>query len=140
MTTHARLQDAIIPRLAVIKQRQGETKPLDGSAEDLILSRELRHADAAGKRWYFYWPPTVAEQNSYFKHIKYDAQGGMSISMEGIVDCLVARLKTKTGAQLFSDRSVLMQSSEQKLLAIWGAIGADRSASVDALVETAAKK
>jgi hypothetical protein len=140
MTEHARLQDAIIPRLAVIKQRQTETKPLDGSAEDLFLSRELRHADAVGKRWYFYWPPTVAEQNAYFKHIKYDAQGGMSISMEGIVDCLVARLKTRDGRQLFSDRSVLMAASEQTLLAIWGAIGADRAVAMGTLVEAAEKK
>lgn len=140
MTTHARLQDALVPRLAVIKQRQAETKPLDGSAEDLILSRDLRHADVVGKRWYFYWPPTVAEQNAYFKHIKYDAQGGMSISMEGIVDCLVARLKTKDGRQLFSDRSILMAASEQTLLKIWSAIGADRSVAVSELVEAAEKK
>jgi hypothetical protein len=140
MTSHARLQDALIPRLAVLKQKQAETKPLDGSAEDLILSRELRHADAAGKRWYFYWPPTVAEQNSYFKHIKYDKDGSMSMSMEGMVDCLVSRLKTKTGAPLFADRSVLLASSEAKLMAIWNAIGADRSASVGALVEAAEKK
>ncbi len=133
--------------LAVISAvDKGEPEPPKDATADSILSfrRELKSADVDGVgRIYFYDPPTVAEREASQKHMRMDEKG-LTLSMFGMVDGVIARLKTADGRRpLFSsaDRDRLLQMPARTLMALWNALGADQAKGLDGkMVDAAAKK
>jgi len=116
----------------------------DLSLDDLFsFRRELKHADVEGLgRVYFYAPQSVAEREEYQKHIRL-SQDGISISMNGIVDGVIARVRTKDGKPLFqdADRKRLLGLSFETLTDIWNAMGGDSAKPIsEAHVATIEKK
>ena len=82
------------------------TETRNATAEDFLsIKRELKSAEVKGFGLvYYYDPPSVAERDAYEKHLRLTTDGrtsSVSISMEGIVDGIIARLKTADSRQLF---------------------------------------
>lgn len=116
----------------------------DATAEDLLggFKREKKSAEVEGVGTiYFYEPPSVAERDAYYKHLRFD-DGSVSISLEGIVDGIIARVKDVNSRPLFKQihRARLMDMPEDRLMAIWRAIGGDKMKPAGELAEAAEKK
>ena len=117
----------------------------DATAEDLLggFKRERKSAEVDGVGTiYYYDPPSVAERDAYYRHLRFE-DGGMSISLEGIVDCIIARVKGSDNRPLFKQihrARLLDEMSEERLLAIWRAIGGDNMKRAGDLAEAAEKK
>lgn len=116
----------------------------DATAEDLLggFKRERKSAEVEGVGTiYFYDPPSVAERDAYYRHLRFE-DGGISISLEGIVDGIIARVKNAESKPLFRQihRARLMDMPEDRLMAIWRAIGGDNMRSAAELAEGAEKK
>ncbi len=116
----------------------------DATAEALLgnFKRELKSAEVEGVGTiYYYEPPSVSERNAYYRHLRFE-DGGMSVSLEGIVDGIMARVKDANSKPLFRQihRNRLMEMPEARLMAIWRAIGGASVASAEDLVEAAEKK
>ena len=116
----------------------------DATAEDLLGSfkRERKSAEVDGVGTvYYYDPPSVGERDAYYRHLRFE-DGGVSISLEGIVDGIIARLKNAESKPLFKQihRARIMDMPEERLLAIWRAIGGDNMRSAGELAEAAEKK
>ncbi len=118
----------------------------DATAEDFLrnFKRERKSAEIEGVGTiYFYDPPTVAEAEAYFQHIRLD-EHGRSMSIEGIVEGIIARVKGADNKPLFRKihRSRLIdEMSVDKLLEIWRAIGGEQAyRSTGELAEAAEKK
>lgn len=133
MTTHSNLADAI----ASIKDRQKLKQQLqDVSAEDIIalaLKRELRSADVPGiGRVYYYSPQSIAERDAYMKHVRFNGKDAR-ISLEGMVDGIIARVRNKDGQPLFvqSQRDLVMKFSDEVVQAIWNALSEDQALTED---------
>src|SRR5690349_21734825 len=124
--THTNLRAAVVSVLQDVKPEA----PVSGdvSAADILkLRRELVPVDVPSVgRIYVYEPVSVAERDAYQKHMRFDGNG-LTVSMGGIVDGIIARVRDKAGRLLFkeSDRQSLLDGSAETAMAIWGAIGAD---------------
>lgn len=119
-------------RAAARERAEAKRKAMeDVSAEDILslgLKRTLVSAAIEGVgRVYYYDPPSVAEGDAYHKHIRIDGEGTMRISLEGMVDGILARLKNKDGKPLFeqSQKPKLMQMSNEVIASIWTALKAE---------------
>jgi hypothetical protein len=114
----------------------------DASATSILsLTRELKSAIAEGIGVvYFYDPPSVLEREASQKHMRFD-QKGMSISMLGVVDGVLARVRTKDGRLMFKeeDRKRLLDLPATSILEIWHAIGGEQGKLAE-LVSDAEKK
>lgn len=136
--THASLSSAVV---SVIQRK--EPAPLADATLDNILyqfQRELKSAEVEDiGRLYFYEPQSVAERDAYQKHMRYDDKG-VSISMLGIVDGIIARVRNKDGRPLFStgERDRLLNLPAERVMAIWHGIGGSSASPAD--IETAEKK
>lgn len=135
--THGSLQGAIVANIAEARQRV----VLDASADQIIalaLKRELLSVEVDGVgRVYYYSPQSVAERDAYHKHVRYDGEAAR-ISLEGMIDGIVARVRNKDGKPLFdsSQRDLLMRLSNPVIQSIWNALGNEVAVSE----EDAAKK
>lgn len=105
----------------------------DVSAEDILslaLKRELTSAEVDGVgKIYFYMPQSVAERSAYLKHVSIDPVNSVvRISVEGVVDAIIARVRNKDGKPLFdqAQRPRIMAMSSEVLGAIWNALGDER--------------
>jgi len=101
----------------------------DATAEDVLKAwkREKKSAEIEGVGTiYFYDPPTVAEAQAYFQHIRID-EHGRSMSMDGMVEGVMARVKGADSRPMFRQihRARLMDLPTEKLLEIWHAIGGE---------------
>lgn len=114
----------------------------DVSAEDILalsVKRELKSAEVEGVgKVYFYEPMTVAERDAYHKHIRADGDG-VRITMEAMVDGMMARLRNKNGKLLFEahHRARVLSMPAETLLALWHALGSERA---EPSIEAAEKK
>lgn len=116
----------------------------DATAETLLsgFKRERKSAEVEGVGTiYFYDPPSVAERDAYYRHLRVD-DNGMSVSLEGIVDGIIARVKDANSRPLFRliHRERLMEMPEDRLMSVWRAIGGDKMKSAGDLAEAAEKK
>lgn len=117
----------------------------DATAEGLLggVKREKKSAEVGDLGTiYYYDPPSVAERDAYYRHLRFE-DGCVSITLEGIVDGIIARVKDVNSRPLFKQihRSrILAEMSEERLMAIWRAIGGDKMKPADELAESAEKK
>ena len=116
----------------------------DASAEDLLngFKRERKSAEVEDiGTIYYYDPPSVAERDAYYRHLRFE-DGGVSVSLEGVVDGIIARVKNAESKPLFRQihRQRLMDMPEARILAIWRAIGGDNMRAAADLAEAAEKK
>lgn len=117
----------------------------DATAESLLngFKREKKSSEVEGVGTiYFYDPPTVAERDAYYRHLRFE-DAGVSISLEGIVDCIIARVKDSESRPLFKQihrARILDEMSEDRLMAIWRAIGGDKMKRAGEIAEAAEKK
>lgn len=114
------------------------------SADDILtFRRELKAVAVDGLGTvHVYEPVSVAERDAYHKHMRFDGHG-VTISMGGIVDGIIARLRDKSGRKLFveGNRQRLLDMPAETLLAIWHAIGGDSAKPLsDSMVDAAEKK
>lgn len=123
------------------------TETRNATAEDFLsIKRELKSAEVKGFGLvYYYDPPSVAERDAYEKHLRLTTDGrtsAVSISMEGIVDGIIARLKTADSRPLFflHHRARLMEMPAEILMAIWEAIGGPDIRSSGRELQDAAEK
>lgn len=118
---------------------------MDATAETLLggITRERKSADIPGCGTIYWWdPPTVAERDAYYRHVRIE-DGAMTVSLEGIVDYIVARVRGADNQPLFRavHRSrLLAEMTEDRLMQIWRAIGGDAMQSAPELLEAAEKK
>lgn len=116
----------------------------DAKAEDFFnWQREKKSAEVDGiGTIYYYDPQTVAERDAYERHMRYADDGTVSVSLEGIVDGIIARVKNVDSKPLFyaHHRSKLMEMPYPQLSAIWRAIGGAAIKSAAPLSDVAAKK
>jgi hypothetical protein len=114
----------------------------DASASSILsLTRELKAATVENIGVvYFYDPPSVLEREASQKHMRFDPKG-VSISMLGIVDGIMARVRTKDARLMFKDedRKRLLDLPADAILGIWHAIGGAEG-KLDELIADAAKK
>jgi hypothetical protein len=117
----------------------------DATAEQLLsgFKREKKSAEVDGVGTvYFYDPPSVAERDAYYRHLRFE-DGGVSITLEGIVDGIIARVKDANSRPLFKQihrARILEEMSEERLMSIWRAIGGDKMRPAGDLSEAAEKK
>lgn len=130
---------------AVTSAVKPEPAPIRDVTADTILrfKREIKEVviEDLG-RVYVYEPQSVTEREAYQKHMRID-ETGVSISMMGMVDGILARVRDKNGALLFSsaDRPALLNMPAERLMAIWAAIGGDSTKGLSKdLVEQTEKK
>lgn len=138
---HSDLQSAVVSVMSRRKKAEYDAQRKDATAQAILsFRRELKSAEVEDVGTvYFYDPPSVAEREAYHKHMRMD-ESGLSISLIGMVDGVIARVKTANGAPMFShsDRERLLEIPARTLMSIWHAIGGDRGKSLT--VEEAAKK
>lgn len=117
----------------------------DATAEQLLggFKREKKSAEVEGVGTiYFYDPPSVAERDVYYRSLRFE-DGGVSISLEGIVDGIIARVKDANSRPLFKQihrARMLEEMTEERLMAIWRAIGGDKMKPAGEIAEAAEKK
>jgi hypothetical protein len=123
--THANLRTAVVTALQVTEQKPA---PGEVSAEQILsFRRELKPFDVPGLgRVHAYEPVNVAERDAYHKHLRFDGNG-LTTSMGGIVDGIIARVRDKAGRLLFKegDRARLLELPAETALAIWNTLGGD---------------
>lgn len=131
--------------VSLVSAIQAKVEPVVQEATaDAILAfrRELREIviEDLG-RLYVYEPQSVTEREAYQKHMRID-EAGMSISMLGMVDGIMARVRNKSGDLLFSsaDRPRLLSLPAERIMAIWSALGGDSGKLSKDLVDHAEKK
>lgn len=129
---------------AVVSSVKPEPAPVRDVTADTLLSfkRELREVVVEDiGRLYVYEPMSVTEREAYQKHMRID-ESGMSISMLGMVDGIMARVRNKSGLLLFSsaDRARLLDLPADRIMAIWSAIGGDSGRLSKELVDQVEKK
>lgn len=127
---------------AAVVQSIRRSAPAKDATADAILNfrRELKSAEVEGIGTIYYMdPPSVAEREAYQKHMRFD-DGGFSVSMLGMVDGVIARVRTAGGRPLFNqaDRPRLLDMPAGILISMWHAIGGDNAQSLS--VEAAEKK
>jgi hypothetical protein len=117
------------------KQQQKEALK-DVSADEIIalaLKRTLVRKDVDGLgRVYVYEPQSIAERDSYHKHIRFNGTEAR-ISLEGMVDGIIARVRNSKGDTLFlpSQRDIVMRFSNEIIQAIWNALGEEQALTED---------
>jgi hypothetical protein len=138
MTVHSSLGDAVA---SIMDRQKQKAQVQDVSAEDIIalaLKRTLVPKDVEGLgRVYVYEPQSVAERDSYHKHIRFNGTEAR-ISLEGMVDGIIARVRNSKGEQLFTtaQRDLVMRFSNEVIQSIWNALGEEQAITE----EQAAKK
>jgi hypothetical protein len=124
---HGNLQDAVA---SIVDRQKQRAAPKDATPADLfLLRRELRFADVENLgRVYYYHPQSVAEKNSYQKHIRFEGEA-VTISLDGLVDGIIARVKTAEGKPMFfvQDRQRLMDAPAEILMDAWAKLGAEEA-------------
>lgn len=146
-TTHTNLVDALVPHVAKVRHLQSvaaNEPPKDAALEDFFsIRRELKSCDIEGLgRIYFFTPQNVTERDAYHKHVKFDGQT-MTVSLAGMVDGIIARVRTREGAQRFNatHRQRLFDMPSDLLLTIWNALGEEAASALSQeTVDVAAKK
>jgi hypothetical protein len=138
---HSNLQLAVT---SAVKRQDEQQPPQDATAAAILsFRRELKSADVdeLGMTVYFYDPPSVAEKEAHQKHMRYDGNG-LSVSLLGIVDGIIARVRNKAGKTLFTegDRARLLELPADRIMSIWNAIGGEAGRLSQALVDAAEKK
>lgn len=116
----------------------------DAKAEDFFVWERVKKSaeiDGVGVI-YFYEPQTVSERDAYSRHvIRYD-DGGASISLEGMVDGIIARVKKADSTPMFyaHHKPKLLEMPGSRLVEIWNALSVGAASSEESLTDTAAKK
>lgn len=135
---HSSLLSAVVSN---VKPEQASVR--DVTADTLLsFKRELREVVVEDLgRFYVYEPQSVTEREAYQKHMRID-ENGVSVSMLGMVDGILARVRGKNGLLLLSsaDRARLLELPAERIMAIWSAIGGDSGRLSKELVDQAEKK
>lgn len=121
----------------------------DATADDFFVwervkkSAEIDFGEGVGtKTIYFYQPQTVSERDAYSRHVIRYYDGGASISLEGMVDGIIARVKKADSTPMFyaHHKPKLLEMPNERLVEIWNALGAGEYERPAPIAEAAAKK
>lgn len=126
---------------AISERRKKASTAAETVAAMLSFRRELKRVDVPGLGPLFVLRPmSVTEREAYHKHTRWSPTG-LSQSMLGFVDGIIARARDESGRLVFNEshRDKLLDFSAEQIRAIWDAMG-DEPAFSDVLIDAAEKK